>query len=73
VKPAAIILAFLLATMNLHVPVPIAGAFSLAVPLPLLAALVLVSVVAVMMWSIWLLVRRSGFSIVPCSYRGVAA
>jgi len=57
VRAAAVVLAFLLATMNLHVGFPLVAGYGLAVPVPVLAAVVLVLVIAVMGWLIWLRVR----------------
>jgi hypothetical protein len=65
VKAALVVLAFLLAASGMRVPVWFAGSVR-SVPLPVLAAVVILAALAVLAWLIVRVVRRDGFGLTPC-------
>ena len=72
VKPAAVIVAFLLVTAHLRVPVHLIAGYWLAVPVPVLAAVVLVSAAAALSWPLLLMARCHGLGVVPSARWAIA-
>jgi hypothetical protein len=70
VKAAAIVFVTLLILRGQHATLWLAGGWR-AVPVPVLAAVVIVAALAALTWLIVRVVRRDGFGLIPCIWWSV--